>query len=541
MRGDRQPGRARGRGRLARLLRLGPARRRPRAVGVGRRAPRHRRGRASRSTSGCSTPRGAGCSRSRSTSRSTTSTASRSSARRWPSRSTCSAQQHDEQLRARSRGAFLSELADGRVEEADARRRAEALGLSASGRGDLLPVVASWRAPGVRARAARRRDHVDAAVGRPALPRCPRPASPCCSGPRDVDLLILLALGSRGYDAALPEHVADLFHGALDRHGLGPADAALAIGAPAGPWVAAGQALRRVRRSAGAATGAAGRALARRAPPRRRRPPARPARFAGARRVRRRAARPAAGRRRAAHARAAGDAGGLPGGGRPQGGGGARAAPRAPVAVPAAAPDRGGARRVAGRRGRHARPAPRGARAALPRARGSIGRRASRRAGAIARVRTPTGGCRRTSAVVHDRGGRRVHALVRRPRGRASTFASRSAPRGLDAGGLTEDAAQARAPTRVTRAGTWPQVPVRRPGSGYCGRRRCRCARRPDRKCDSRRASAPWACPDRLVDRTDGCARSRLPCYVAASCVRYGGHAAQRSASARTALLERQP
>src|SRR4051794_25141475 len=57
------------------------------------------------------------------------------------------AQQHDEQLRARSRGAFLSELADGRVEEGDARRRAEALGFPGSGRGALLPVVAAWRAP----------------------------------------------------------------------------------------------------------------------------------------------------------------------------------------------------------------------------------------------------------------------------------------------------------------------------------------------------------------------------------------------------------
>src|SRR3954470_11560138 len=57
------------------------------------------------------------------------------------------AQQHDEQLRARSRGAFLSELADGRVEEADARRRAEALGFPGAGRGALLPIVAAWRAP----------------------------------------------------------------------------------------------------------------------------------------------------------------------------------------------------------------------------------------------------------------------------------------------------------------------------------------------------------------------------------------------------------
>src|SRR3954447_3903108 len=57
------------------------------------------------------------------------------------------AQQHDEQLRARSRGAFLSELSDGRVEEHDARRRAEALGFPGTGRGALLPVVAAWRRP----------------------------------------------------------------------------------------------------------------------------------------------------------------------------------------------------------------------------------------------------------------------------------------------------------------------------------------------------------------------------------------------------------
>ena len=275
------------------------------------------------------------------------------------------AKQHDEQLRARSRGAFLSELADGRVEEADARRRAEALGLSATGRGDLLPVVASWRAPGFAR--GRRADGITwtrlSGDLRSALSST---GFAVLLGPRDVDLLILLALGSRGYDASLPEHVADLFHGALDRHGLGPADAALAIGAPAGAvgrgrtGAAAGAAL------GGRGDGAPGRPLARRAPPRRRRSPARPARFARARRVRRRAARSAAGRRVPAHAGAAGDARGVPGGGRPEGGGGARAAPRAPVAVPAPAPDRGGARRLARRRGRHARPAPGDSRSTVP-------------------------------------------------------------------------------------------------------------------------------------------------------------------------------
>ncbi len=168
-------------------------------------------------------------------------------------------QQHDEQLRSRSRGAFLSDLADGRVaDEADARRRAEALGFG-SGRGALLPVVATWRTPGY---GRRRGDHATVAEGiswthlsgdlRTALSST---GFGVLLGPRDADVLILLAIGPREFDAALAEHVAHLFHGALDRHGLGPDEAALAIGGPAGTWAAAGQALRRVRRSAGAATG----------------------------------------------------------------------------------------------------------------------------------------------------------------------------------------------------------------------------------------------------------------------------------------------
>lgn len=211
-------------------------------------------------------------------------------------------QQHDEQLRARSRGAFLSELADGRVEEADARRRAEALGFPGTGRGALLPLVAAWRRPAyTRGRGRGRGATATGSAGRSGAPAHAGGLSAASSfggvagggfpgddapaelasvadgvtwtrlagdlrgalastglavllGPRDVDLLVLLALGSRDYDEALVEHVAHLFHGALDRHGLGPADAALAVGGPAETWAAAGQGLRRVRRSAGAAT-----------------------------------------------------------------------------------------------------------------------------------------------------------------------------------------------------------------------------------------------------------------------------------------------
>jgi purine catabolism regulator len=159
-------------------------------------------------------------------------------------------QQHEEHLRARSRGAFLSDLADGRVEEPDARRRAEALGFPGSGRGELLPVAASWRGP-----RARRGDELSwtrlSGELRAALSST---GFGVLLGPRDVDLLVLLALGGRSYDEALAEHVAGLFHGVLERRSAGIEVAALAIGAPAETWAAAGQGLRRVRRSAGAAT-----------------------------------------------------------------------------------------------------------------------------------------------------------------------------------------------------------------------------------------------------------------------------------------------
>jgi purine catabolism regulator len=168
-------------------------------------------------------------------------------------------QQHEEHLRARSRGAFLSDLAAGAVEEADARRRAEALGWSAGGdrRGALLPLAAAWRVPRARWQAG------DPSPGqRPTWTQLSGDLRAALAtlgagvllGPRDVDLLVLVALGGREYDEALAEHLAEVFHGVLERRGLGPQDAALAIGAPAATWALAGQGLRRVRRSAGAAT-----------------------------------------------------------------------------------------------------------------------------------------------------------------------------------------------------------------------------------------------------------------------------------------------
>jgi len=162
-------------------------------------------------------------------------------------------QQHEEHLRARSRGAFLSDLADGRVEEGDARRRAEALGWGgwdSDRRGALLPVAASWRGP----RSRRAEDMSWTRLSGELRAALSSTGFGVLIGPRDADLLVLLALGGRSYDEALAEHVAGLFHAVLERRGATVGVAALAIGAPADDWAAAGQGLRRVRRSAGAAT-----------------------------------------------------------------------------------------------------------------------------------------------------------------------------------------------------------------------------------------------------------------------------------------------
>src|SRR4051794_2171272 len=138
-------------------------------------------------------------------------------------------QQHEEHLRARSRGAFLSDLADDRVEEADARRRAEALGLGGGDsirRGALLPVAASWRGP----RARRGEELSWTRLSGELRAALSSTGFGVLLGPRDVDLLVLLSLGGRSFDEALAEHVAGLFHTVLERRGAGVEVAALAIG-----------------------------------------------------------------------------------------------------------------------------------------------------------------------------------------------------------------------------------------------------------------------------------------------------------------------
>ena len=274
-------------------------------------------------------------------------------------------QQHEEHLRARSRGAFLSDLADGRVEEADARRRAEALGLNpgapnrgraAAARGELARA----------ALAARRGAVVDAAVGRAArgavvdrVRRAARPARRRPARPARARRPQLRRGAGRACRRAVPRRA-----GAARRR--------------ASTWRRWRSARRpRTGRRPARVCAASG---ARREPP----PRCPPRRWYDARRpgvtdllhdlrdapeldafVDEQLG-PLLANGSPRHRAAARDARGVPRRGRPQGAGGARAAPRAPVALPAAAPDRGAARRLARRRGRRPRPASRGPRARVP-------------------------------------------------------------------------------------------------------------------------------------------------------------------------------
>ena len=166
-------------------------------------------------------------------------------------------QQHEEHLRARSRGAFLSDLADDRVEEADARRRAEALGFGPA-RGPGAATCCPSRRRGAGARGLRRprlgRADLDAALGRAAhgarLDRARRADRPARRRPARAARRSAAAPTTRRSPSTSPGSSTACSSGA----GSAPQDAALAIGAPVEGWAAAGPGLRRVRRSAGAAT-----------------------------------------------------------------------------------------------------------------------------------------------------------------------------------------------------------------------------------------------------------------------------------------------
>jgi len=160
------------------------------------------------------------------------------------------------ELRARSRGNLLFELASGLMDPVAAARRASTLGFPRR-HGQLVPIAAVWR-PGA----------VDPVTGPeetwaallPAIRAgMAEPDRPALLGSRGDCILGVLdrgTLGSEPDDVASRERLARRFAAVLTRHEVDPESVALAIGGATGGWEELGPALVRARFAAEA--GAAG-------------------------------------------------------------------------------------------------------------------------------------------------------------------------------------------------------------------------------------------------------------------------------------------
>jgi purine catabolism regulator len=157
----------------------------------------------------------------------------------------------EEELTMRGRGEFLDQLASGTLEPAEARHRAEALGL-VQRRTMLLPLaLATTRRQGVppetlRAEIRRRVRQELEGLGLHAL---------IGDRPREGDLLILVALGHLTDRAWLTDRLADIIHATV-QHSLGGShDPAVALAAADAvqSWEDAGRALQDAAETAASA------------------------------------------------------------------------------------------------------------------------------------------------------------------------------------------------------------------------------------------------------------------------------------------------
>ncbi|MEU2715130.1 PucR family transcriptional regulator ligand-binding domain-containing protein [Streptomyces sp. NPDC007205] len=157
----------------------------------------------------------------------------------------------EEELAARGRGDFLTDLAEGRVTAADAPAQARVLGFK-PGEGPLLPVVMrigdSLSPGGGWAVLARAVSEELAAVGVPVL-----------LGVRPVEgrVLVLLGLRSESERSAVADRVAAALRAGVERAGMrrpGSPPPVVVVGV-AGGWAAASAALRHAAETATAAQG----------------------------------------------------------------------------------------------------------------------------------------------------------------------------------------------------------------------------------------------------------------------------------------------
>jgi PucR family transcriptional regulator, purine catabolism regulatory protein len=142
----------------------------------------------------------------------------------------------EEELRARSRGNLLFELAGGLVDPMTAARRASTLGFPRR-HGELVPVAAVWR-PGGPKEGAGPEDAWTALMD-PVRAALSEPDRPALVGARGNCLLGVLDRGSKGSepdDVPSRQRLANRFRAALERNGTDPGAVAFAIGAASESW-----------------------------------------------------------------------------------------------------------------------------------------------------------------------------------------------------------------------------------------------------------------------------------------------------------------
>jgi purine catabolism regulator len=162
----------------------------------------------------------------------------------------------EDELRARSRGNLMFELAGGLIDPLTATRRASTLGFPRR-HGQLVPVAAVWRMGPQGSQDVPGRGW--AALIAPLRSALSEPDRPALVGSRGDCMLGVLDRGSMGSgtdDVSSRQRLAERFAAALRRNGVDPADVAFAIGAAADGWAAMPEALVSARLAAEA--GAAG-------------------------------------------------------------------------------------------------------------------------------------------------------------------------------------------------------------------------------------------------------------------------------------------
>jgi purine catabolism regulator len=163
-------------------------------------------------------------------------------------------EQHEEQLRARSRGTFLVDLMQERLQETDAARRAAALDFPRR-HGRLLPAALAWRSERWVEVADSPEDAWAALM--PSLRAAIGSHRPALLGLHAGRMLLVISVGETDPSEETLQALAEDLRRPLIRRSFGVEDVTISFGAGAGGWLEVGRRLQRASQAVGAARASA--------------------------------------------------------------------------------------------------------------------------------------------------------------------------------------------------------------------------------------------------------------------------------------------